>query len=209
MTVVSLHTGLWGPRGRGSAHPKVADTRRPRPQGNTPEGVSPIIGPGTLPLQMPGATRNGDPWLAPRFPSQSPKRSDRWVLGTPHQVVVVVVVVVRTCVLHESVCPFPCAHASNSGGRTPGSKLPASPPPLPRPNGGGQPGPVPVHRALNPPSNSRLCMDTGTSKLSMNCATSLTKASVVAHNGHATTCTANVDHLINELQLGKLCGEGP
>ena len=34
MFVVSLCTGLWGPRGRGSAHPKVADTRRPRPQGN-------------------------------------------------------------------------------------------------------------------------------------------------------------------------------
>ena len=32
--------------------------------------------------------------------------------------------------------------------------------------------------------------------MSMNCATSSTKASVVAHNGHATTCTANVDHLI-------------
>ena len=29
--------------------------------------------------------------------------------------------------------------ATNSGGRTPGSKLPASPPPLPRPDGGGQP----------------------------------------------------------------------
>ena len=32
-------------------------------------------------------------------------------------------------------------HASNSGGRTPESKLPASPPPLPRPDGGGQPWP--------------------------------------------------------------------
>ena len=40
--------------------------------------------------------------------------------------------------------------------------------------------------------------------MSMNCATSSTKASVVAHNGHATTCTANVDHLINVLQQGKL-----
>ena len=49
-----------------------------------------------------GATRNGDPWPAPGFPSQSPKRSDR--LGTkplhhdtvagPRRVVVVVVVVV-------------------------------------------------------------------------------------------------------------------
>ena len=38
--------------------------------------------------------------------------------------------------------------AANSGGRTPGSKLPASPPPLPRPNGGGNPGRVPVYTAL-------------------------------------------------------------
>ena len=45
----------------------------------------------------------------------------------------------------------PCVHgkslsmnhdnATNSGGRTPGSKLPASPPPLLRPDGGGQPWP--------------------------------------------------------------------
>ena len=33
----------------------------------------------------------------------------------------------------------PHEHAPNSGGRTPGSKLPASPPPLPRPDGGGEP----------------------------------------------------------------------
>ena len=33
------------------------------------------------------------------------------------------------------------ARAINLGGRTPGSKLPASPPPLLRPNGGGQPWP--------------------------------------------------------------------
>ena len=37
--------------------------------------------------------------------------------------------------------------ATNSGGRTPGSKLPASPPPLPRPDGGGTPGRVPVYTA--------------------------------------------------------------
>ena len=30
-------------------------------------------------------------------------------------------------VLHESVCPFPCAHAPNSGGRTPGSQTPGVP----------------------------------------------------------------------------------
>ena len=37
--------------------------------------------------------------------------------------------------------------AANSGGRTPGSKLPASPPPLPHPDGGGTPGRVPVYTA--------------------------------------------------------------
>ena len=69
----------------------------------TPEGVSPIIGPGTLPLQTPGATRNGDPWPAPGFTSQSPKRSDQLATqplrhdtaaGLRRGVVVVVVVVV-------------------------------------------------------------------------------------------------------------------
>ena len=54
---------------------------------------------------------------------------------------VVVVVVVRTFVLHEGVCPATRTLAPNSGGRTPGSKLPASPPPLPRPDGGVQPWP--------------------------------------------------------------------
>ena len=39
------------------------------------------------------------------------------------------------------VCPYIPTVAPNSGGRTPGSKLPASPPPLPRPDGGGQPWP--------------------------------------------------------------------
>ena len=38
----------------------------------TPEGVSPIIGLVTLPQQTPWATRNGDPWPAPGFTSQSP-----------------------------------------------------------------------------------------------------------------------------------------
>ena len=65
-------------------------TRRwPTPDGHilratTPEGVSPIIGPGTLPLQTPGATRNGDPWPAPEFTSQSPKkRSDQLATQPP------------------------------------------------------------------------------------------------------------------------------
>ena len=61
------------------------------------------------------------------------------------------VVVVRTFVLHEGVCPATRTLALDSGGRTPGSKLPASPPLLPRPDGGGRrvnPGTVPVYRAL-------------------------------------------------------------
>ena len=41
--------------------------------------------------------------------------------------------------------------AANSGGRTPGSKLPASPPPLPRPNGGGNPWPC---TCVHGPKNS-------------------------------------------------------
>ena len=41
----------------------------------------------------------------------------------------VVLEVVWTFVLHEGVCPATRTLAPNSGGRTPGSKLPASPPP--------------------------------------------------------------------------------
>ena len=41
-------------------------------------------GPHPEPDGTPGATRNGDPWLAPRFPAISPKRVGIWqVLGTP------------------------------------------------------------------------------------------------------------------------------
>ena len=54
-------------------------------------------------------------------------------------VVVVVVVVVRTCILYDVSVHAIQQYAPNSGGRTPGSKLPASPPPLLRPSGGGQP----------------------------------------------------------------------
>ena len=39
------------------------------------------------------------------------------------------------------LCRYKPTHATNSGGRTPGSKLPASPPPLLRPDGGGTPWP--------------------------------------------------------------------
>ena len=41
-------------------------------------------------------------------------------------------------VYDDNVYPQRPMHATNSGGRTPSSKLPASPPPLPRPDGGGQ-----------------------------------------------------------------------
>ena len=69
--------------------------------------MSPIIGPGTLPLQTPGATRNGDPWLAPGFTSQSPKRLDQLATqplrhdtaAGPRRGVVVVVVVVMVVVV--------------------------------------------------------------------------------------------------------------
>ena len=45
------------------------------------------------------------------------------------------------------VCPYTPTRCTNLGGRTPGTKLPASPPPLPRPDGGGTPGRVPVYTA--------------------------------------------------------------
>ena len=61
--------------------------------------------------------------------------------------VVVVVCVVR--ITDDTACHSRRAYdATNSGGRTPGSKLPASPPPLPRPDGRGTPGRVPVYTAL-------------------------------------------------------------
>ena len=59
---------------------------------------------------------------------------------------------------HERVCPGKRADdATNSGGRTPGSKLPASPPPLPRPDGWGTPGRVPVYTAkkVNPSTDEQ------------------------------------------------------
>ena len=43
-----------------------------------------------------------------------------------------------TDVMYDTcLCRYAPTHATNSGGGTPGSKLPASPPPLPRPDGGG------------------------------------------------------------------------
>ena len=79
------------------------------------------------------------------------------------------VVVVRTMVYDDNVYPWPPMHATNSGGRTPGSKLPASPSPLLRPDGGGQTlalclctGPYQHHTSPK--------LHTGTSiTLSMNC----------------------------------------
>ena len=56
------------------------------------------------------------------------------------------------------LCRYAPTHATNSGGRTPGSKLPASPPPLPRPNGGGNPWPC---TCVHGPNNS--------SRHAMNC----------------------------------------
>ena len=47
------------------------------------------------------------------------------------------------------------AYVQLIGGRTPGSKLPASPPSLLRPNGGGQPGRVPVYTALKKATRQR------------------------------------------------------
>ena len=80
--------------------------------------------------------------------------------------------------------------ASNSGGRTPGSELPASPPFLPRPNGGVNPGPVPVHRALNVQPTSPLPSQhehkTSTTVDELRQVINHT-APVVAYNGHATT----------------------
>ena len=51
----------------------------------------------------------------------------------------------------ESLCRLTMTHATNSGGRTPGSKLPASPPPWPsRPAGRRAKQPqVPKHNKLN------------------------------------------------------------
>ena len=55
----------------------------------------------------------------------------------------------------------PHACTINSGDRTPGNKLPASPPPLPRPDGGGTPGRVPVYTALKRPSHHTMKCNCG------------------------------------------------
>ena len=59
------------------------------------------------------------------------------------------------------LCRYAPTHATNSGGRTPGSKLPVSPPPLPRPDDGGTPGRVPVYTAQKKPSRHTMSCNCG------------------------------------------------
>ena len=67
------------------------------------------------------------------------------------------------CVTRGGVCPAMRTLAPNSGGRTPGSKLPASPPPLPRPDGGGQPWPcICVHGPKKKPHELTIAMMSST-----------------------------------------------
>ena len=57
----------------------------------------------------------------------------------------------RTCVLMRCVSPYPITNAPNWGGRTPGSKLPASPPPWPsRPSSWTEGEKCPKHEAKSP-----------------------------------------------------------
>ena len=75
----------------------------------------------------------------------------------------VVVVVVRTSVYRRMFLHDPARDAPNWGARSPERKLSATPPPLPRPHGGGQPGPVLCTGPYIHRHNSRLCKITGTS----------------------------------------------
>ena len=83
------------------------------------------------------------------------------------------------------------------GGRTPGSKLPASPPPLPRPDGGGQPWPCACahghKKNTNPTSPSCNC------GISTVFSTSAPEEPVGKHN-------QIVEHLVNVLQHENLRG---
>ena len=65
--------------------------------------------------------------------TSTPSRCPRTVLSVPWTVEQLVQMLKATACLSRLV-----PNAPNSGGRTPGSKLPASPPSLPRPDGGGQ-----------------------------------------------------------------------
>ena len=68
--------------GKGDDAATETNVTSPR-QGIMFVAVSSVQGSGSPPIPngTPGATRNGDPWPAPGFPRQSPKRSDRWVLS--------------------------------------------------------------------------------------------------------------------------------
>ena len=89
------------------------------------------------------------------------------------------VVVVRTCSLYDMSVHTIQQHAPNKGARSPVSKLPVTPAPLPHPNGGGQPWPCAC--AQGPTKRHASC-----------------KSTQPAHR--------DVDHLVNELQLGKCHG---
>ena len=69
--IIVVVVRLWGP-GAWVTLPKEATPDGQVLRAATPQGVLPIIGLVSLPLQTPGATRNGDPWPAPGFTSQSP-----------------------------------------------------------------------------------------------------------------------------------------
>ena len=102
-----------------------------------------------------------------------------------------VVVVVQTCSMtHVSVDMRQRMHLIRVAGHL-GVTLPASPPRLPRPNGGVNPGPVPAHKALPSVQASTCC----------NCRIS-TAFSQTAPEETAGPAHRDVEHLVNELQLG-------
>ena len=68
--------------------------------------------------------------------------------------------------------------ATNSGGRTPGSKLPASPPPLPHPNGGGTRA---VYLSTRPKKPTRHAMNR----------TIWNETSIITRHGDASTSAAH------------------
>ena len=72
MTVVSLCTGLCGPRVRGSLSRRKRHRTDKSSGQQLPRDCRPSSDSSRCTLQTPEATRNGDPWPAPGFPSQSP-----------------------------------------------------------------------------------------------------------------------------------------
>ena len=94
------------------------------------------------------------------------------------------------------------------GGRTPGSKLPASPPPLLRPDGGGQPWPCTcVHGPKNYVEASTCCTTTGMSpSLSKNCfCTSGPEHSLAQQRACPHPCPRRLD-LWNTVKMSCSCG---